>query len=363
MVDNKQVTEVKETNIAEEKRKYKKLIARRGLFLTFSLVLLFVVIGVAIVIGSANFMTFLDAYKAIFAKFFPSLFQVESRVDFVVWGLRLPRILLAVLAGAVFAMGGCITQVTLRNPVATPYTLGVSTGAGLGATIAIVLGVGILGGQFLIIGNAFVFSLIPIFAIIMLMRRKSVAPQTIILVGLAMSYIFNACTTILQYFANDNALSSAVFWMMGDLSTAAWWQLPYVLGVLVLCLIVNLKLSRDLNILKMGDDTAKSLGVEVERTRKIALVVTCLSTATVASFTGPIGFICLVAPHICRAIIGGDERYLIVSSAVFGGILLLVADILARQLIPTNALPVGAITAFLGGPMLLYLLIKRKSNR
>jgi iron complex transport system permease protein len=363
MVDNKVTEQVKETDIAEEKRKYKKLIARRALFLTFSLVLLFIVIGLAIVIGSANFMSFSDAYAAIFAKFFPSWFHVESRVDTVVWVLRLPRILLAVIAGAVLAMGGCITQATLRNPIATPYTLGVSAGAGLGAAIAIILGMGFVGGEFLIIGNAFVFSLIPFFVILLLVKRKRGSPETMILAGIAMVYIFNACTTILQYFAADNALSSTVFWIVGDLSTAAWWQLPYVLTVLILSMIVNVKLSWDLNIMKMGDDTAKSLGVEVDRTRKIALITACLSTATVVSFTGPIGFICLVAPHICRAVIGGDERYLVVSSAVFGSILLLVADIVARQLIPTNVLPVGAITAFLGGPMLLYLLIRRKSNR
>lgn len=148
---------------------------------------------------------------------------------------------------------------------------------------------------------------------------------------------------------------------MGDLSRAAWWQLPYILGVVVLCVVINIKLSWDINLMKMGDDTAKSLGVEVDRTRKIVLITACLSTATVVSFTGAIGFICLVAPHICRAFVGGDERFLIVSSGLFGAILLLVADIVARRLIAPVILPVGAITAFLGGPLLLYLLIRRKS--
>jgi iron complex transport system permease protein len=114
--------------------------------------------------------------------------------------------------------------------------------------------------------------------------------------------------------------------------------------------------------MKMGDDSAKSLGVEVNRVRTIVLITACLSTAAVVSFTGAIGFICLVAPHICRAVIGGDERFLIVSSSLFGAILLLFADIVARRLIAPVVLPVGAITAFLGGPLLLYLLIKRKKN-
>jgi len=326
------------------------------------LVLLFVVAGIALALGSAD-MTFLDAYAAVFARAFPNTFHVSELADTVVWTLRLPRILLAVFAGAVLAMGGCITQTTLRNPIATPYTLGVSAGAGLGAAIGIILGKSLFGGELMLIGNAFVFSLIPVFVILLLVKRKGASPETMILAGVAMVYIFNACTTILQYFAESNAVSATVFWLVGDLSRAAWWQLPYILAVLIVCLLVNVKLSWDLNLMKMGDDTAKSLGVEVDRTRKIVLIAACLSTATVVSFTGAIGFICLVAPHICRAVVGGDERYLIVSSALFGSILLLVADIVARRLIAPVVLPVGAITAFLGGPLLLYLLIRRRKNR
>ncbi len=364
MVDNQPITpQIKETsNVDEEKRKYRRLVAKRGLFLGLSLILLFVVAGIALSLGSAD-MTFFDAYAAVFARAFPNTFHVSGLADTVVWTLRLPRIFLAVFAGAALAMGGSITQATLRNPIATPYTLGVSAGAGLGAAIGIIYGTGFLNGEFVIIGNAFVFSLIPVAVILLLVKRKGAAPETLILAGIAMVYIFSACTTILQYFAESNAVSTTVFWIVGDLSRAAWWQLPYILGVLVICILINIKLAWDINIMKMGDDTAKSLGVEVDRTRTIVLITACLSTATVVSFTGAIGFICLVAPHICRAVVGGDERYLIVSSAVFGAILLLVADIVARRLIAPVVLPVGAITAFLGGPMLLYLLVRRRRMR
>ncbi len=312
-------------------------------------------------VGSAS-MTFFDAYGAVFGRLFPDSFVVTPLADTVVWTLRLPRLLLGILAGATLAMAGATTQEILRNPIATPYTLGVSAGAGLGAAVGIIFGQGFVGGQFLIIGNAFLFSLIPVAVILLLVKRSGAAPQTIILAGVAIMYIFSACTTILQYFADANAVSATVFWLVGDLSRAAWWQLPYILGVLVVCLAVNLYLSWDLNAMKMGDDTAKSLGVEVNRVRKTVLIVACLSTATVVSFTGAIGFICLVAPHICRAVIGEDERYLIVSSVLFGAILLLLADIAARRLIAPVVLPVGAITAFLGGPLLLYLLIRRKTK-
>jgi iron complex transport system permease protein len=364
MVENQPINPQPKTtaNVDEEKRKYRRLVAKRGLFLGFCLILLFVVAGIALALGSAD-MTFFDAYVAVFARVLPNTFHVSDLADTVVWTLRLPRILLAVFAGAALAMGGSITQATLRNPIATPYTLGVSAGAGLGAAIGIIYGAGLINGELAIIGNAFVFSLIPVAVILLLVKRKGASPETMILAGIAMVYIFSACTTILQYFADSNAVSATVFWLVGDLSRAAWWQLPYILGVLVVCILINVKLAWDINIMKMGDDTAKSLGVEVDRTRKIVLITACLSTATVVCFTGAIGFICLVAPHICRAVVGGDERYLIVSSAIFGSILLLVADIVARRLIAPVVLPVGAITAFLGGPMLLYLLVRRKRMR
>jgi iron complex transport system permease protein len=226
MVDKKQVTPKTEIiNVDEEKRKYRRLVARRGLFLAFCLALLFVVAGIALALGSAD-MTFFDAYAAVFARAFPNTFHVSSLADTVVWTLRLPRILLGILAGACLAMGGAITQTTLRNPIATPYTMGVSAGAGLGAAIGIILGGGLIGGEFVIIGNAFIFSLFPVLVILLLVKRNGASPETMILAGVAMVYIFSACTTILQYFADANAVSATVFWLVGDLSRAAWWQLP-----------------------------------------------------------------------------------------------------------------------------------------
>ncbi len=342
-----------------EKQKYRKLIVKRWAFLGLCLILLFIMVGISLALGSAS-ISFMDAYTALFGKLFPDLFTVAPLANTVVWELRLPRTLLAIIAGATLAMSGSTTQSILRNALATPYTLGVSAGASLGAAIAIILGKGLTEGTFLIIGNAFVFSIIPVLIVLLLVKRRGAAPETIILSGIAVMYIFSACTTLLQYFAESNAVTATVFWSIGDLSRAAWYQLPYISIVLAVCLAINLWLSWDLNLMKMGDDSAKALGVEVNRVRLIIMITACLSTATVVSFTGAIGFICLVAPHICRSIIGSDERYLVVSSCIFGAILLLVADILARRLIAPIVLPVGAITAFLGGPLLLYLLLRRK---
>ncbi len=360
MVDKDRINPSKDSfNINDEKKRYRNILFKRILFMGICAVLLFIVAGISLALGSAS-MSFLDAYAAVFNRFFPGYFNVSDLANNVVWNLRLPRIILAILAGAALAMSGATTQAILRNPLATPYTLGISAGAGLGAAIGIILGTGFIGGQLLIIGNAFVFSLIPVTVVLLLIRRHSAAPEVIILAGVAIMYIFSACTTLLQYFAETNAVAAVVFWTVGDLSRAAWWQLPYILGVFLLCFAINLRLSWDLNIMKMGDDTAKSLGVEVNRVRKIYLMTACLTAATVVSFTGAIGFICLVSPHICRRVIGGDERLLMISSCLVGAMLLIVADIVARRLLAPIILPVGAITAFLGGPLLLYLLIRRK---
>jgi iron complex transport system permease protein len=342
-----------------EKKKYRKLVVKRIGFLVVCVVLLFVVAGVSLALGSAS-ISFTEAYSAVFAKIFPGWLTVSTLADTVVWHLRLPRILVAIFAGAIFAMSGSTTQAILRNPLATPYTLGVSAGAGLGASIGIILGHGIFGENLIVVGNAFVFSLIPAIVILIMVKRRGAEPATIILSGVAIMYIFSACNTLLQYFAEANAVTATVFWLVGDLSRAAWWQLPYLLIVFGVCFAINIKLSWDLNLMKMGDDSAKSLGVEVDRVRKIVLIAACVSTATVVSFTGAIGFVCLLAPHICRSIIGADERFLVIASSLFGANLLLIADLVARRIIAPIMLPVGALTAFLGGPLLLYLLMKRK---
>jgi iron complex transport system permease protein len=200
MVDQKPVAPPSDVDgVSEEKRKYKKILLKRVLFLVACVILLIVISGIYLTIGSAH-MTFFDAYAAVFARFFPQSFTVSPLADTVVWTLRLPRLRLGILAGAPLAMAGASTQEILRNPIATPYSLGVSAGAGLGAAIGIIFGTGFAGGEFVIIGNAFVFSLIPVFVILLLIKRSGAAPETIILAGVAIMYIFSAaqpfCSTL-----------------------------------------------------------------------------------------------------------------------------------------------------------------------
>jgi len=345
--------------IAEIKAQYKKFVGRKILFILFSLALIFIIAGVSATLGSYP-ISVTEVYSIIWHGIFQS---VETTEEIVVWNLRLPRIITGILAGMGLAIAGTMMQGILRNPLASPYTLGISAGAGFGAALAILLGAGIAAGatgEYLIIGNAFLFSLIPTFVILLFTRYKRATPETMILAGIAMLYIFSAATTLLMYFSESEAVKEAYFWMVGSLGRATWDDLLPISIVLAGCIIPLMWKSWDLNVMAAGDEAAKSLGVNVEQTRILILIIASLMTAGIVCFTGTIGFIGLVAPHMCRMVIGGDNRFLIPASGLFGAALLLGADTIARRIIAPVILPVGVITAFMGGPLFLYLIMRRR---
>ncbi|AFA47299.1 FecCD family ABC transporter permease [Acetobacterium woodii] len=287
----------------------------------------------------------------------------------VVWRIRLPRILAAVIAGAGLAVAGCVMQNNLKNPLASPSTLGISSAAAFGANIAIiVLGAGtvqssstqpiIVNNPYLVTSFAFAFSMGATMVILLLARMKSFSPEAIVLAGVALSSLFAAGTTLIQYFAESVQIAAAVFWTFGDLGRAAWTEV-FILAVVVGLAIIYFMMKRwDYNALDNGADAAKSLGVNVERTRLGGMLVASMITAVTVSFLGVIGFIGLVAPQMVRRLIGGDHRFLIPISALMGSLLLLVSDTFARTIVSPIILPVGAITSFLGAPLFLYLLLK-----
>ena len=349
------------TKKAEIKEQYKKFIGRKVLFILFCIILIFIIAGVAATLGSYH-ITVMEVYSIIWHGLFQN---AETTKEIVVWNLRLPRILMGILAGIGLGIAGAMMQGILRNPLASPFTLGIASGAGFGAALAILLGAGIIAGgsgQYLIIGNAFVFSLIPTFVILGLTRYKRATPETMILAGIAMLYIFSAATTLLMYFAESEAVKAAYFWMVGSLGKASWDAILPVFILLAGCVPFLMWKSWDINVMGAGDETAKSLGVNVERSRIIILVIASLMSAGIICFTGTIGFIGLVAPHMCRMVIGGDNRFLIPASGLFGAALLLAADTIARTIIAPVILPVGVITAFMGGPLFLYLIMRKRKE-
>ncbi len=361
----------KNSSIKEE---YKKRNLRKVAFILWIALVIFIVSGIAATLGSFE-ISVLEVYSIILRVIPKIIFNIgfifrEGVNDFfryyliapevVVWNMRMPRIIMAILAGAGLGISGAMMQGILRNPLASPFTLGISAGAGFGASLAIIMGLGVFAGNFLIIGNAFIFSLVPAFFIIALTKYRRATPEMMILSGIAISSIFGAATTFLMFFADEAELRETVFWMVGDIGRATWPILGIVIIFMVIFIVPLFKKTWDLNVMVAGDEAAKSLGVDVGKTRVITMIFSSLLAATIVAFVGTIGFIGLVAPHICRMVIGGDNRYVVPASGFFGAAMLLVADTLARTIIAPVILPVGVLTAFMGGPLFLYLLIKQK---
>mgnify|MGYP000851337212 CR=1 FL=1 len=349
-------------SVSTERYRIARMFARRLAFISLAAVAVCALVGISITVGTSG-ISAEDAYKAIVNWVLPGTFgDVSDQTMRIVMNLRAPRVLMAVFAGASLAIGGCITQSLLKNPLATPYTLGVSSGAGFGAALVILLGVGIAGaGTEGIIANAFVFSLIPVAVVVAASRFRNMTPLMIILCGVAMSYVFSASNTIFQFFGEPSAVKSVVFWMVGDLNEVVLWNVPYVAVVAVAALIVAMLLAKDMNIMRMGDDTARGLGVNTDLVRTSGLVMACLLTAVTVSFTGCIGFVCLLAPQISRIFVGGEMQYLLPASALTGAALLSVADMVAKTVFAPVMLPVGAVTALVGGPVLIMLLLSSVS--
>ena len=344
---------------AETKQAYQRFVRRKVSFIIICLAVLAVIFGLSASVGSAD-ITIGNVYAAFLHRFFPSHFRSSWLADVCVWDLRLPRILMGMVAGAGLGIAGSVMQGVLKNPLASPYTLGIASAAGFGASLAIIVGAGIVAGEYLTIGNAFVFALLCSFIIIGLSSRKGATPETMILAGIALTFLFSAGTTLLQYFGHPEAVKLVVFWLAGSLDKGTWHTLPLAAIVLAGCIPLLLWRSWDLNVMASGDETAKSLGVNVERVRVSTMVIVSLLVASIVCFTGTIGFIGLVSPHICRMVIGGDNRFLLPASGAVGAAILVVADTVARTVMAPIILPVGVMTAFMGVPLFLYLIMTKR---
>ncbi|GAB6102451.1 iron ABC transporter permease [Thermococcus atlanticus] len=288
----------------------------------------------------------------------------------IVWNIRLPRIAAALLVGSSLAIAGAVMQGFLKNPLATPFTMGVSHGAMFGASLAILIGAGytessgriFLNNPYAVVLFAFAGAISATVVILLLARLRGLSPEAMILAGVSMSSLFVALTTLIQYFANELQLAAMVYWSFGDLGRATWREDGILLLVFSAAFGYFIITGWDLNATQMGDEIAKSLGVEVERVRLIGTLLASLLTAVSVAFVGVIGFIGLIAPHAMRLIVGGDYRFLTPLSALTGALLLLTADTVARLAFSPMTLPVGVVTSFLGAPTFLYLLIKMEGR-
>lgn len=278
----------------------------------------------------------------------------------IIWSIRLPRVLLGVLVGSGLALAGALLQGIFRNPLAAPGLIGVSSGAALGAVAVIVLGIAPLG-LFTLPLVAFVGGVLATLIVYQLAQRNGqTSVAAILLVGIAFNALAGAATGLLTYLADDPELRSVVFWTMGGLGGALWESVLGVLPFTLLALTLTPLLGRSLNLFTLGEVEAHHLGVNIERTKQLSVVVAALATGAGVAVAGPIGFIGLVVPHLVRLTAGPDHRILLPASALGGATLLLLADLLARTIAAPAEIPVGLITAFAGGPFFLYLILRTR---
>ena len=341
---------------------YRIYTLKKILFIVICIIAVVAVIGYAATIGSSN-ISATDVYRDIWYHFV-DLSRCDPTIDWAVFDIRLPRIIGGLIVGSCLGVAGAAMQSMMKNPLADPYTTGISSGASFGATLAIGLGITVTGsaGSLGLILTAFFFSLIPAAVIIMVSSLRNTSAATMILAGIAVMYLFNACTTLIKLGISDESLSAVFQWSVGDLSQVTWSNCAVMCLFTVAGTAVLMAMSKKLNILITGDKNATALGLNAHRLRIVLLIIISLMAASVVCFTGIIGFIGLVAPHIVRIFLGSDNRYLIPASAAFGAVLLMVADLISRVVIAPTFLPVGVITAFIGCPMFLYLLIKQRRS-
>lgn len=317
--------------------------------------------------GSAN-MSVADCFAALAKNSSPA----NNRI---IWNIRIPRVLAAIIAGAGLSVSGLIMQTNLNNPMASPSTLGVSNAAVFGANLSII----VFSGGFLSTGNnvanfavganpyatsvtAFIFSALSILLILGLCRAKSFSPNVVVLAGLAIGALWTAATTVLQFYATDVGISAAVIWNFGDLGRATYRTDLIMAVVVALGILVFIILSWRYNVLLSGDASAKSMGVNVDALRFVSMLMASVITAVCVSFLGVIGFVGIICPHVTKKLLGQDHRFSVPVSALSGSLLLLIADTVSRSLGSGSALPVGAITSLLGAPFFIAIIFSKEEH-
>lgn len=343
---------------------YRKKKAIVGLLVMLMLLLAFI----CLFVGSSH-LTLGECIQALLKKGTPA----NNRI---LWNIRIPRVLAAMIAGAGLSVAGLMMQTNLNNPMASPSTLGVSNAAVFGANLSIIA----FAGGFLATGNnvtnygvganpyatslmAFLFSVVSILLILALCRIRSFSPNVVVLAGIAIGSVWTAATTILQFYATDVGLSAAVIWNFGDLGRATYRTDFIMAAVVGFGILFFWWASWRYNALLSGDGAAKSMGVNVELLRFLSLLIASVITAVCVSFLGIIGFVGIICPQVTKKLLGQDHRFSIPATALSGSILLLLADTLSRSMGNGSALPVGAITSLLGAPFFLAIIFSGKENR
>lgn len=344
-----------------EKSAYRRLNYKNTLFVLAFTVLALIAFFITLGFGVYN-ISLSDAFSVLLDHLLGN--TVDAIDDYYVWDVRLPRAIGALLVGAGLSVAGAVMQNDFKNPLADPYTMGISSGAFLGATLSIVLGISIipgLTGNLPVVINSFIFSLVPLGIIILVSKFKKLSPVAMILIGIAVMYLFSSITQIILVTAPAESLSSAYQWRVGTLSRMQWDYVPLMVAAVIVLVGAVWLMSGKLNVMYAGDKAVQTFGEKPNWIRTVSLVIVSLLTAAMVCFTGTIGFIGLVGPHVARIFVGSNNRYLIPASAAFGAAFVLIADTIAKVSGP-NGLPVGVICSMIGGPLFIWILVKQRKS-
>ena len=337
----------------------------KKVFIAVLLILLFIssiILGISF--GAVDILPY-DVYRVFLYKVFGikigNLDEILNSTLFdIIWGVRMPRVLLGAFAGMALAMVGVIMQATIQNPLGDPYILGLSSGASLGATFSILIGFSGVLSSFGAPLGAFLGALIAsIFVYFLAKIGGRITPFKMILAGMVISSICSSLTSLIIFLSKDNeGIRTVNFWMMGSLAGAEWSNIVLPIAISVIPLIYFFTQYRNLNLMVLGDETSITLGLNIEKHRKIYMILSSLITGVIVSVCGTIGFVGIMIPHIVRLIFGTDHKTLLPFSALVGAIFLIWADVIARCAITNMELPIGIITSVIGAPFLLWLMVK-----
>ncbi len=295
-----------------------------------------------------------------------SLENIPKAFVNIVWQVRIPRILFAVFVGTALAVSGAVMQALVQNPLADPYILGISSGSSLGATFAILIGFG--GGtifsQFGLTFSAFLGAVLASLSVLLLSSIGGrMTSMKLVLSGSVISALFSSFSSIIVYFSNNaEGMKNVTFWAMGSLASSAWSKVPVLALVVSIVTVFFLFQHRILNTMLLGDEAATTLGIPLSKYRRFYMLLTSLLTGVVVAYSGMIGFIGLIIPHIVRGFIGSDHKRMLPMTALIGSLFLIWADVLSRVIIENVELPIGIITSIIGAPMFIYIIVKKGYN-
>lgn len=336
------------------------------MYIGVALILLIILVGsvmISVTLGSAK-ISVSEVYKVLGYK----ILGIKSFSEYatgpihdVVWIIRFPRVVLAIAIGMALSISGIVMQAIVKNPLADPYILGISSGASLGATFAIMLGFGaVLGGNFVGV-MAFIGALLVSFGVLLLANIKGSATSSkLILAGMALSAVCSSFSNFIIYIANDKTgMQSVTYWLLGSLAGAKWETNIVILPVVIIACIFFRSRYRVLNLMLLGDDVSITLGTDLHKPRHIYLIITSIMIGLSVYCAGVIGFVGLIIPHAVRMLFGTDHKKLIPISALVGAIFMICADALSRIVIPNSEMPIGILISMIGAPVFIYLMVKR----